>query len=69
MRHHYIPLKQFKYLKKLKNISKKMSIFNPIEHKDNYIMRKKDWEWYNLYKLNKGETEKFKRLRILEGLK
>ncbi len=54
---------------KLKNMPKKTSIFDSIEHKDNYIMSKGDWENYKLYRLNKKEIQKFNRWIILNNLK
>ncbi len=56
------------YFWKLKNVSNP-SIFDPIIGKGICRMREEDWEIYDLYKLNKKEIEKFKRLRILENLK
>ncbi len=57
------------YFWRLKNTSKKASIFDPIELKGDYTMDKKDWENYNLkYKLNKEEVSKFIKLLIIDSL-
>ena len=53
---------------KLKNISKKLSIFDPIENKGDYVMLEEDWEHYKAYKLNKKEIGKFNKLQILNNL-
>ena len=57
------------YFWRLKNTSKKASIFDPIKFKGDYTMDKEDWENYNLkYKLNKKEVTKFHKLLILNNL-
>lgn len=52
-----------------RDMSNKTSFFDTITYKNYDKMWKKDWEWYNLYKLNKKERGKFNRLLILDGLK
>ena len=53
---------------RLKKISKEISIFDPIEDEGYYTMLERIWEYYEVYKLNKKEIEKFKKLIILYNL-
>ncbi len=54
---------------KLKNISQKKSIFDPIIGKGICRMREEDWKMYEIYGLDKEESDKLNRLFILERLK
>ncbi|KKL05754.1 hypothetical protein LCGC14_2602860 [marine sediment metagenome] len=56
------------YFWRLENTSQKRSIFDPIEHKDNYTMDKRDWEGHKAYKLSKEEIGKFNKLLIINSL-
>lgn len=61
-------LKTHIYFWRLESASEKTSIFDPINHKGSYVMLKEDWKYYEVYKPNKKEIEKFKKLIILYNL-